>query len=266
MARSSGAGSRRQPAEVSDYGRSLAWYRDVPVRASSSLRTGAGAAPVAVDGLLVGIGQSEEVVQGGGATLTFTVRDIAAARGYLEGEGVRFDGDTRQVGEMVKLATFYDPTATRSCSPSSSTGTGRGEPAAGSAAHIVLLRRPAHAPDLPEASSAPAGRASREPRPLSATAAARRRRAVHRPGGRVAARPLPFPLQCRGGAAAMADDPSVRAGRLYADSSPGSLCRARCRSTERASSTAVRQKMPSCSLTTRNPRASAGASTCSRGA
>jgi catechol 2,3-dioxygenase-like lactoylglutathione lyase family enzyme len=56
-----------------------------------------------------GIGQSEEVEEGGGATLTFTVMDIDAARAYLEGEGVRFDGETHQVEDMVKLCTFYDP-------------------------------------------------------------------------------------------------------------------------------------------------------------
>ena len=30
-------------------------------------------------------------------------------RAYLEGEGVRFKGDTSQVEDMVRLATFYDP-------------------------------------------------------------------------------------------------------------------------------------------------------------
>jgi predicted enzyme related to lactoylglutathione lyase len=44
-----------------------------------------------------------------GSTLTFTVVDIDAARAYLEGEGVRFDGETHQVEDMVKLCTFYDP-------------------------------------------------------------------------------------------------------------------------------------------------------------
>ena len=96
---------------VSDYARSLAWYRDVLGFEPAFELADYGWAQLRspVDGLLVGIGQSEKVVRGGGATLTFTVRDIAAARVYLEGEGVRFDGDTHQVGDMVKLATFYDP-------------------------------------------------------------------------------------------------------------------------------------------------------------
>jgi predicted enzyme related to lactoylglutathione lyase len=63
-----------------------------------------------VEGLLVGIGQSEDPVrEGRGATLTFAVADIDAARAHLEDAGVRFDGATRQVEDMVRLATFYDP-------------------------------------------------------------------------------------------------------------------------------------------------------------
>jgi catechol 2,3-dioxygenase-like lactoylglutathione lyase family enzyme len=105
------AGESTAALEVSDYDRSLAWYRDVlgwnvvfelPEWKWAQLQS-------PVTGLLVGIGQSEEVKQGGGATLTFTVSDIDAARGYLEGQDVRFDGETRQVEDMVRLATFYDP-------------------------------------------------------------------------------------------------------------------------------------------------------------
>ena len=51
---------------------------------------------------------------GGKATIVqvgnnFTVEDIEAARAYLEGEGVRFDGEISQVEDMVRLTTFYDP-------------------------------------------------------------------------------------------------------------------------------------------------------------
>ncbi len=35
--------------------------------------------------------------------------DIDVARKHLESHGVRFDGDTREIEGMVKLATFYDP-------------------------------------------------------------------------------------------------------------------------------------------------------------
>jgi catechol 2,3-dioxygenase-like lactoylglutathione lyase family enzyme len=111
MAKIDWAGESTAALSVTDYDRSLAWYRDVlgwevvfelPEWKWAQLQS-------PVKGMLVGIGQSEEVPDGGGATLTFTVSDIEAARGYLEGKGVKFDGDTRQVEDMVRLATFYDP-------------------------------------------------------------------------------------------------------------------------------------------------------------
>lgn len=60
-------------------------------------------------GVTIGLGVNEEVATGGGTTPVFGVLDIEAARGELEGKGVRFDGDTLEIPEMVKLATFYDP-------------------------------------------------------------------------------------------------------------------------------------------------------------
>ena len=105
------AGESTAALEVSDYDASLAWYRDVlgweVVFELAEWKWAQLQSPV--QGLLVGIGQSEQVKEGGGATLTFTVSDIEAARGYLEAQGVRFDGNTHQVEDMVKLATFYDP-------------------------------------------------------------------------------------------------------------------------------------------------------------
>jgi len=105
------AGESTAALEVSDYDRSLAWYRDVlgwdVVFELTEWKWAQLQSPV--EGLLVGIGQSERVKEGGGATLTFTVKDIAVARGSLEAQGVRFDGETREIDGMVKLATFYDP-------------------------------------------------------------------------------------------------------------------------------------------------------------
>jgi catechol 2,3-dioxygenase-like lactoylglutathione lyase family enzyme len=61
-----------------------------------------------VPGVNLGISQVEDVKRGGGATLTFGVKDIGNARTKLEKAGVRFDGETADVAGMVKLATFYD--------------------------------------------------------------------------------------------------------------------------------------------------------------
>ena len=57
----------------------------------------------------VGLSQVEQVEGKGGATLTWGVSDIAAARKLLEARDVRFDGDIITVPEMVKFATFFDP-------------------------------------------------------------------------------------------------------------------------------------------------------------
>jgi predicted enzyme related to lactoylglutathione lyase len=105
------AGESTAALAVSDYERGLAWYRDVlGLNVVFELESwGWAQLQSPVDGLLIGIGQSEEVKTGGGATLTFTVKDIEAARSYLEGEGVAFDGEISQVEDMVRLTTFYDP-------------------------------------------------------------------------------------------------------------------------------------------------------------
>jgi catechol 2,3-dioxygenase-like lactoylglutathione lyase family enzyme len=58
-------------------------------------------------GISIGFGESEEV-KAGGTVPVFGVKDIEAARTHLESNGVRFDGETRVIPDMVKLATFYD--------------------------------------------------------------------------------------------------------------------------------------------------------------
>lgn len=84
---------------VSDIDRSLAWYRDVlgfeVIYKLDDWGWAELRSPIA--GVNVGIGQSEEVEPRGGATLTFGVDDIDAARGHLEALDVRFDGETSEV-------------------------------------------------------------------------------------------------------------------------------------------------------------------------
>ncbi|MCC6285998.1 MAG: VOC family protein [Phycisphaerales bacterium] len=58
----------------------------------------------------VSLGFSEvESPKVGGTVPTFGVLDIDAARKELEAKGVRFDGQTRTIPGMVKLATLFDP-------------------------------------------------------------------------------------------------------------------------------------------------------------
>jgi len=62
-----------------------------------------------IDRVNIGLSQVEDAGGKGGATLTFGVNDIDTARKELEGKNVRFDGPTRTIEGMVKLATFFDP-------------------------------------------------------------------------------------------------------------------------------------------------------------
>ena len=63
-----------------------------------------------VAGVNVGLSQVEKMPPpGGNAVLTWGVKNIEQAKGVLENNNVRFDGDIRTIEGMVKLATFYDP-------------------------------------------------------------------------------------------------------------------------------------------------------------
>lgn len=96
---------------VTDLDRSIAWYRDIlgfellyrsEDIAWCELKTG-------VERVNVGLSQVEEAGGRGGATLTFGVEDIEAAKAELDSRSVRQDGPIRDIPELVRLLTFYDP-------------------------------------------------------------------------------------------------------------------------------------------------------------
>lgn len=62
-----------------------------------------------VDKVNVGLSARENPGGPGGATLTFGVTDIDAAKAALDAAGVRQDGPIQEIPSMVKLLTFYDP-------------------------------------------------------------------------------------------------------------------------------------------------------------
>jgi len=97
--------------DVSDCARSIAWYQDMlGFKLQYHLEEMGWCeleSPVAR--VNVGLSQVERPKVEGGPTLTWGVKDIEAARAELEGKGVKFDGETRVIPEMVKLATFFDP-------------------------------------------------------------------------------------------------------------------------------------------------------------
>jgi catechol 2,3-dioxygenase-like lactoylglutathione lyase family enzyme len=57
----------------------------------------------------VGLSERREAGGSGGATLTFGVTDLNAAKAALDAEDVRQDGDIVEIPGLVRLLTFFDP-------------------------------------------------------------------------------------------------------------------------------------------------------------
>ena len=96
---------------VTDLDRSIAWYQDVlgfellykrDEIAWGELSTG-------VDRVNVGLSERQEAGGPGGATLTFGVTDLEAAKAALDEHGVRQDGNILEIPGLVRLLTFFDP-------------------------------------------------------------------------------------------------------------------------------------------------------------
>lgn len=90
---------------------SIAWYQDVlgfaliyrmDEIAWCELSTG-------VARVNVGLGVREHAGGKGGATLTFGVADLDAAKAELDRHGIRQDGPIQDIPGMVRLLTFFDP-------------------------------------------------------------------------------------------------------------------------------------------------------------
>ncbi len=96
---------------VSDLDSGIAWYQGVLGFELVYKLDDMGWAELKTEtpGVNIGLSTREEAQGGGGATLTFGVKDIAAARSNLEAQDVRFDGETQVIPGMVSLATFFDP-------------------------------------------------------------------------------------------------------------------------------------------------------------
>ena len=98
---------------VSDLSRALGWYQEVLgfEMLHHVAKTGWAELQTPVSGVRVGLTEVEAMPSpGGGAVLTFGVRDLGAARARLDArDDVRFDGETCTIEGWVRLATIYDP-------------------------------------------------------------------------------------------------------------------------------------------------------------
>jgi predicted enzyme related to lactoylglutathione lyase len=95
---------------VRDLEQAIAWYREMLGFELIYKLDDMGWCEIktSMNGVSIGLGQNEEP-KTEGTTPVFGVKDIDAARSHLESNGVRFDGETQVIPDMVKLATFYDP-------------------------------------------------------------------------------------------------------------------------------------------------------------
>jgi catechol 2,3-dioxygenase-like lactoylglutathione lyase family enzyme len=98
---------------VTDLERAIEWYTDVLGFTVVHHVAEAGWAELqtSVADVRVGLTAVEEMpAAGGGAVLTFGVRDLDATNAMLRARAdVRFDGDSCIVEDWVKLSTIYDP-------------------------------------------------------------------------------------------------------------------------------------------------------------
>lgn len=95
---------------VSDLDKSIDWYQNVLGFELQYRMDEIGWCEVVSPVAKVNVGLSVvEKPNPGGATPTFGVEDINAARQSLDKHGVRIDGDVVKIENMVNLLTFYDP-------------------------------------------------------------------------------------------------------------------------------------------------------------
>ncbi len=98
---------------VRDLDRAIAWYRDVLGFGAKSRIEGFAVLETSVAGVVLGLSTEGRSPGEGGATLTWGVTDIDAARSSLEAHGGTLDGPINHIPGVVKLQGFFDPDGNR---------------------------------------------------------------------------------------------------------------------------------------------------------
>lgn len=95
---------------VSDRHKSAAWYAEMLGFTLRYHLDEAGWSELAThtDGVTLGLAEQTQAAPGN-AVPVFGTPDIATSRKALEAQGVKFDGETETIPDMVSTATFYDP-------------------------------------------------------------------------------------------------------------------------------------------------------------
>src|SRR3954447_12058453 len=97
---------------VSDYDRSLAWYREVlGFELEYELKEYGWCELKTPFGFNICLGQTATAVAAGNAAPPFGVHDIGEAIAHLRGRDVQVE-DWHEIPDMVRLSTFYDPDGT----------------------------------------------------------------------------------------------------------------------------------------------------------
>jgi len=96
--------------QVKDLSKAINWYQDV-LGFKESFRLddmGWGEVSSPCNEVSLGFSVVEQPQVEGGATITFGVADIEAARQSLEAKQVKFDGPIHTIEGVVKMTTFFD--------------------------------------------------------------------------------------------------------------------------------------------------------------
>lgn len=95
---------------VTNLDAAIKWYHDVLGFELIYKLDDAGWAELktSTENLMLGLSAKEKVEVGGGAIMTFGVKDIDQARKALEAHKTKME-DMMEVPDMVKLFTFFDP-------------------------------------------------------------------------------------------------------------------------------------------------------------